>query len=385
MKKKGLTGGAASDAEPEAPAAAGTAAAAVGGKKRESKISGEKDTTGTGTGKAAAAGLFERMGELLKAGCGTGVLAESSSYSSGGGGGYAHTKLCLGLHSGLSLLLPPPSEVGSGLAGGGGGGGGGGGARGLGGGSGGGSGPSSRPTSSGVRLAKAALLGGVGGAGGPGGVRSGHHSPVGSSRHSEGDAEDDEADFEEDGENAGAGAGAGAGTGENHHYDLLLRPAEMARLAKGAGTIGIVAIAQSLGELTGCNDRQLQQQARQLISTPTVVAAKEVAGGDSGDESEATDNEGGDKKKKRKKTKLKNKASGVSGSGSGGGSSSSSSAVTASFVAKKASSMVRLGVEARSFDVKVPRGKWTHIALVATAIPQNKLTLYMVRSGWMYG
>jgi len=50
-----------------------------------------------------------------------------------------------------------------------------------------------------------------------------------------------------------------------------------------------------------------------------------------------------------------------------------------STAAKKANSLVRLGMEARSFEVSVPRGKWTHIALVATALPQNKLTLYMVR------
>jgi hypothetical protein len=37
-----------------------------------------------------------------------------------------------------------------------------------------------------------------------------------------------------------------------------------------------------------------------------------------------------------------------------------------------------LGIEAKSFDATVSRGKWTHIALVASEKPQNRVTLYLV-------
>lgn len=37
-----------------------------------------------------------------------------------------------------------------------------------------------------------------------------------------------------------------------------------------------------------------------------------------------------------------------------------------------------IGTDAQSFDATVPRGKWSHIALVATTSPVNRVSLYLV-------
>ena len=37
----------------------------------------------------------------------------------------------------------------------------------------------------------------------------------------------------------------------------------------------------------------------------------------------------------------------------------------------------KLGVDAQSFEVTMPRGRWTHISIVATDKPQDRVTLYM--------
>lgn len=291
--------------------------------------SGDAATTGTATATGTAVsvssvipkkddGLFKRVGELLKAGCGAGVLAESTCVSRNEIGG--HSKICLSLDSGLSLLLADQAED-----------------------------SLQRPLS---RQSNGS---------GRGGTASGG---------AESDPERDEG--------AEGGAGAGEGESEDHHYDLLLRPQDMSRLVRCSGKIGIVTIPHSLGETTGLGDLQLQQLAQQEAAAAAAVEAagrrtgspaKKLRGGGAGAKVESppgspsSQSSAGSVKAKPSKKRLAGGADGSAGAAA----------------AKKASSMVRLGMESRSFEVAVPRGKWTHIALVATALPQNKLTLYMVR------
>jgi hypothetical protein len=251
--------------------------------------------------------IFKRVGELLKAGCGTGVLAESTSRSAALGE-RNYTKICLSLGSGLSLLTPTAVHS---------------------------SAPHSRPLSRAVS---------------PSGDRPG---TAATASDGDGTADLSHEDFEVEDDQ------------HKHHYDLLMRPQDLTRLAHSAGKIGLVAIPQTVGDLTGLNDYDLQKMDK----------AGELQ--DEGDESEGTDGSrpnspskasvasthSGESKRskagKHKRSKTKK--------GAGSGSST-----------KKAASLVRVGMEARSFEVEVPRGRWTHLALVATALPQNKLTLYMV-------
>lgn len=247
--------------------------------------------------------IFKRVGELLKAGSGTGILAESTSTSKEES---VHTRLCLSLGSGLSILRPQLR----------------------------GDSAESRPGT--------AATGGSGTRGGKeeegvgGGGEGGEEDTVG-----------------------GDTTHLDDGGVDNHHYDLLLRPQELARLVRNSGKIGIVAIPQTVRDLTGMNDTQLQAYAREL--------------GGEVEEDRAVSN-GGSSSKNNKSAKLTKRKKATSGAVSG-----PSSAAAAAVASKKAGSLVRLGMEARSFEVSVPRGKWTHIALVATALPQNKLTLYMVK------
>lgn len=272
-------------------------------------------------------GLFKRVGELLKAGCGAGVLAESTCVSRNELS--SHSRICLSLDSGLSLLLPGAAgewEV------------------------------QQRPLS---RQSNGSGRGG--GSGGRGGGEGGGH---------ESDAD--------------AAPGDGAGDGEtehgDHHYDLLLRPQEMTRLVRCSGKIGIVTIPHTLGETTGMSDYQLQQLAQQESGAATAAVnmrarspSKKQLFDPRVESPPRSPGSPGSSKAQRKR--------GPGGSASAGADGANSGSTAAQAAAgKKASSMVRLGVEARSFEVAVPRGKWTHIALVATALPQNKLTLYMVSS-----
>lgn len=251
---------------PAAASAAGSSiATVVGGGKKE-------DT------------LFKRVGELFKAGCGSGVLAESTSTSKEEA---VHSRICLSLGSGLSILRPHSSGAGK---------------------------SEGRPASP-----LSAFSSGAGPA---------SEAANGSDR---------EADEEE-----------GAEDDAEHYYDLLLRPQDLTRLARSYGKLGIVTVPQTVRELTGMGDAQLQAYAREL------------------EEAAAEDGRLGSPSSKSSKLARRKKATGTAVSGSNGA------------APKKANSLVRLGMEARSFEVAVPRGKWTHIALVATALPQNKLTLYMV-------
>lgn len=280
MKKQGKLH---NDGEPPVTAAESGPSASIatvvgGGKKEES--------------------LFKRMGELLKAGCGTGVLAESSSTSKSES---VRTRVCLSLGSGLSLLRSSGGVEDSKDR------------------------RSASPLSLGTSIAGAGL--------GEGNGPDGEHG------------EEGEESFQAEGE-------------EDHHYDLLIRPQELSRLMKNSGKIGIVTIPQTVGELTGMGDAQLQAQAREQeerdeLALSGLGSTSALAGSSSS--------------KSGKLMRRKKASSGAIGAGSAS-------------TAKKAGSLVRLGVEARSFEVSVPRGKWTHIALVATALPNNKLTLYMVRN-----
>lgn len=249
------------------PAAGSSIATVVGGGKKEDS-------------------LFKRVGELLKAGCGSGVLAESTSTSKEEA---VHSRICLSLGSGLSILRPLSTAAGR---------------------------SDDRPRSPLSAFSSAA---------------DPASEVTNGSDHEDGELAEDDAE---------------------HHYDLLLRPQDLTRLARGCGKLGIVTIPQTVRELTGMGDAQLQAHAREL---------EDAAGEEGGLGSPSS---------KSSKVARRRKASSTAASGSNGGSAA----------AKKASSLVRLGMEARSFEVSVPRGKWTHIALVATALPQNKLTLYMVRS-----
>lgn len=254
------------------PAARTSIASVVGGKKSES--------------------LFRRMGELLKAGCGTGTLAESTSVSKEEA---VRTRICLSLGSGLSVLRSYQDKVVS---------------------------VDPRPSSP-MTTAVATT---------PAGFPSVHEL-------------EDEVEDEQtvDSENTNRGEGGE----DKHHYNLLLRSQDLSRLMQNNGKIGIVTFPQTVGELTGMSDAQLQAQVREMEEAANQMPAK-------------SGSSKSNKLPKRKKA--------------------SSGAVAASSVAaKKAGSLVRLGVEARCFEVAVPRGKWTHIALVAAAVPTNKLTLYMVR------
>jgi hypothetical protein len=268
--------------------------------------------------------LFKRAGDLLRAGCGAGLLAESSSRSAVAGE-RNYTKICLSLGSGLSLLLPaatpaqeqrpPPSRPGTGGMV-----------------SAGGNRPSS-PSSPGREGKSAASTASDGEEDGEGGDP--HHA-----QHHD----------EEEGDHA------------DHHYDLLMRPQDMARLARSAGNIGIVAIPQTIGELTGLGDHQLQALDQQNAESDSADSSRPNSPTREG--SPSMDSVRGGSRKHAGKHKKRSKAG---KKGAGGGAAS-----------KKASSLVRLGMEARSFEVAVPRGRWTHLALVATAYPQNRLTLYMV-------
>jgi hypothetical protein len=270
----------------------------------------ETGTTGATAAAAHSTGkkddvLFKRVGEVLRAGCGTGVLAEATSRTPVAAESN-YTKICLSLGSGLSLLLdgggPSESRVGSRAAS-----------------------PSTgiRPTTPGIA-------------------------------------------------DSGGGQYDDA-VREDHHYDLLLRPQDMSRLARCAGKIGIVTIPHTLGELTGLGDyhlQQLEQQQQQHdhesdssgSSRPNSPSRVSSAASVSSSRSGAT------KESRASTTRHKKDKRGAKKGGPGGGG------------AKKASSLARLGMEARSFEVEVPRGRWTHLALVATAYPHNKLTLYMVRT-----
>jgi hypothetical protein len=266
--------------------------------------------------------LFKRAGDLLKAGCGAGLLAESSSRSAAAGE-RNYTKICLSLGSGLSLLLPTAAPALEQR-------------------------PPSRP--------------GTGGMVSSGGDRPGSPSSPG---HGGKSAAGTASDGEEDGE--GGDPHQDEDDHADRHYDLLMRPQDMARLARSAGNIGIVAIPQTLGELTGLSDQQLQALDQQNAESDSADSSRPNsparASSPSMDSAHGGSKQHAGKHKKRSKTGKK---------GAGGGSASS----------KKASSLARLGMEARSFEVAVPRGRWTHLALVATAYPQNRLTLYMV--GQMY-
>lgn len=223
--------------------------------------------------------LFKRASELLKAGCGAGVLAESTSTSKEE---LVHSRICLSLGSGLSVLRPTRVD----------------------------SKAQHRPAS-------------------PLSTTTGIVTSSDAGNGSDLEHENDEDGVDEDGE---------------HYYDLLLRSQDLNRLVRNSGKFGVVIIPQTVRELTGMGDAQLQSFAQDI------------------------DEEGklGSPSSKSGKIAKRKKASGAATSSLGGAAT------------KKAGSLVRLGMEARSFEVSVPRGKWTHIALVATALPQNKLTLYMV-------
>ena len=250
-------------------------------------------TAAVGMGAAAGAaarkddGLFKRVGELLKAGCGAGVLAEASSRSAAPGE-CSYTKICMSLGSGLSLLAAAED--------------------------------CSRPQSRGA---------------------SAIASPV-STRP--GTAE----------------VSIGGHDEEDHHYDLLLRPQDLSRLAKSAGKIGVVAIPHTIGELTGLTDAQLQQADVQEDSdgTDTSRPASPSRSALASTAASVASSSSAESKRERAAHRRRRRPTGT---------------------AKKAGSLARVGMEARSFDVEVLRGRWTHLAFVATALPQNKLTLYMVR------
>ena len=249
--------------------------------------------------------IFKRIGELLKAGSGTGILAESSSVFKEES---VHTRLCLSLGSGLSILRPLMR---------------------------GGDTAESRPGTAAT-------------------------TTTGASEMMKKGAKDGD-EGEEEGTVAADTTLVDEGD-DDHHYDLLLRPQELIRLVRNSGKIGIVTIPQTVRDLTGMNDSQLQAYARELDGEGD--EDRVVSGSSSKNISSFSS-------KSAKLTKRKKASSGAV--------SAASSAAAAAVASKKAGSLVRLGMEARSFEVSVPRGKWTHIALVATALPQNKLTLYMVR------
>lgn len=270
----------------EGPATNGPAAAAVASTSIATVVSGSKKEDS----------IFKRVGELLKAGSGTGILAESTSTNKEEN---VHTRICLSLGSGLSILRPQLR----------------------------GDGVDSRPGT----------------------------AASGTSGHGTGKEEDG---GEED---AVAADTTLFDDAENHHYDLLLRPQELSRLVRNSGKIGIVTIPQTVRDLTGMNDAQLQSYARELDGDGDEAEA--LAGSSSKNSNSFSSKSA--KLAKRKKAS----SSAVSGP---------RSAAAAAVAGKKAGGLVRVGMEARSFEVSVPRGKWTHVALVATALPQNKLTLYMV-------
>jgi hypothetical protein len=301
---------------------AATATSEAAAASSASVASGSVSTTGK-----KDENLFKRAGDLLKAGCGAGLLAESSSRSAAAGE-HNFTKICLSLGSGLSLLLPAAAPAQEQR-------------------------PASRP--------------GTGGKiGSAGGERPGSPGSPGRDARSAASAG---SDAEEDGEGGDSHHGQHHGEEEeeedhaDHHYDLLMRPQDMSRLARSAGNIGIVAIPQTIGELTGMSDHQLQALDQQNAESDSADSSRPNSptreGSPSMDAMRAGSKKHASKHKKRSKTGKK---------GAGGGAAS-----------KKASSLARLGMEARSFEVAVPRGRWTHLALVATAYPQNRLTLYMVR------
>lgn len=291
-----------------------------GGEEGDSPIA---STPAASTAVKKDEGLFKRVGELLKSGCGAGVLAEGTCISKGEVA--SHSRICLSLDSGLSLLVSSNAQQDA----------------------------QQRP------LSRQSNGSGNGAGTGRGG---GHDS----------DAENDE-----------AGAAA-EGDHEDHHYDLLLRPQDMSRLARSSGKIGIVTIPHTLGETTGMGDYQLQQLAQQEAAVTAGRAGSPSKRGAGIGSSKAAGagvpnmtplsppgSPGSPGSAGSPGSKTHRKRAGGAGAADGG--------TAAAGAVKKAASMVRLGMESRSFEVAVPRGKWTHIALVATALPQNKLTLYMVR------
>ena len=299
--------------EGDAAAAANANASAAGNRPRSptSALPGATTAATTTTSSATAKkeggeGLFRRLGELFKAGCGSGVLAESTSRTSGEG--MSHTKICLSLDSGLDLLLRAEPEQ--------------------------------------QQQQKGGDSDAEGGGDGEG----------------EGDDEEDE--------------------NEDFHYDLLLRPQDMRRLVGNSGKIGIVTIPQTVGELTGLDDAGLLRQAleRSRSKASMLLQDNNNNNNDSDDEGETSGSgtdtasaaSASDRRKSKRKSKVKKKQQRASQSG--GHDTSTSAGATV----KKASSLARVGMEARSFEVAVARGRWTHIALVATAVPNNRLTLYMV-------
>ena len=102
-------------------------------------------------------------------------------------------------------------------------------------------------------------------------------------------------------------------------YDLILHPGDMKELSKYNGSIGIVLIPPSQGALETVNS-SLEGGEESIDETLTNMSKK----------------------------------------------------------AKNKTSVIKVKSEVHSFDVKVPREKWTHIAFVSSSIPNNRLTFYMV-------